>query len=444
GPGTSPETAAEPPARRTVFTGPPAALPGADSERGGDYFAAHGTPRTVTLGTEDAARPTVKVSGVQLGEVLKSWSRDGDQDRPLVLFSCETGRQPEVAGLPVAQHVANRTGRPVYAPTTEVGTARDRDGNVRAVLTEGPDGPGRWRLFTPEPTGADLDALARDAGLHAGPGPADAFARARTLQQIRTLRGALGQDAEQRPENRELLAGLAFVDGLRWLSPDTAARYGDGRMTPDLLDRMVTDWHAATGGTAVDPATGPTPEQYTAFLRAAADLRATAGPDTTLDVLLPPPPPELPPSTLVSREDVRGLSYAPSAEVAWALSDAPLPLSDLGLGPEDTAELARRLHDPAPATTVPGHQPTSLPPEPAEVDPDTARHTYGIPEKNFKGFREVSRNNSLVIDVRPTNPSAPKWLESGAMAKPQAIKAKTVNETDVLLGADPGTVGLVG
>ncbi|WUH44065.1 hypothetical protein OHO27_03950 [Streptomyces sp. NBC_00443] len=334
------------PPPRTVFTGPPTALPGSGTEQGADYFAGHGTPRTVTLGTDDTARPTVKVSGVQLGEVLKSWAQEGDQDRPLVLFSCETGRQPEVAGLPVAQHVANRTGRPVYAPTTEVGTVRDRDGEVRPVLTEGPDGPGRWRLFTPEPSGADLDALARDAGLHTGPEPADAFARARTLQQIRTLRDALGTDAEQRPDNRELLAGLAYVDGLRWLSPDTAARYGYGRMTPDLLRRMVTDRVGATGGTdVVDPAAGPTVEQYTEFLGAAAELRATAGPDTTLDALLPPPPPALPPATLVSPEDVRGLAYAPAAQVTWSLSDTPLPLSELALSPEDTAELARRRPD---------------------------------------------------------------------------------------------------
>ncbi|MHB9756191.1 WXG100-like domain-containing protein [Streptomyces sp. BYX5S] len=334
---------------RTVFTGPPTALPGADTEEGADYFAGHGTPRTVTLGTDDAAHPSVKVSGVQLGEVLKSWSRDGQQDRPLVLFSCETGRQPAVAGLPVAQHVANRTGRPVYAPTTEVGTARDGDGNVRAVLTEGAEGPGRWRLFTPEPAGATLDQLARDAGLHRGPEPADAFARARTLQQIRTLRDALGPDAEQRPENRELLAGLAYADALRWHSPHSAARYGDGRMTPDLLNRMVTDRLHSNGDTLADPTAGPTAEQYTQFLRAAAELRAGAGPDTTLDALLPPPPAELPPSTLISPDDVRGLDYAPSARVTWSLSTEPLPLSELSLSPEDTAELLRRRPDLAPA-----------------------------------------------------------------------------------------------
>ncbi|WTA88879.1 hypothetical protein OG323_07600 [Streptomyces cyaneofuscatus] len=454
-----PGTTETPPAPRTVFTGPPAALPGSGTERGADYFVGHGTPRTVTLGTDNPAYPTVKVSGVQLGEVLKSWAQDGDRDRPLVLFSCETGQQPKIAGLPVAQHVANRTGRPVYAPTTEAGTAKDRDGNVTAVLGEGPDGPGRWRLFTPEPAGTELDDLARDAGLHTGPDPVDAFARARTLQQLRTLREVLGPDAEQQPGNRELLAALAYVDGLRWRDPGTAARYGDGRMTPDLLDRMVTDWHTATNGTNVDPATGPTPGQYTAFLEAAAGLRSGATPTTTLDLLLPPPPPALAPDTLVTQADVVGLSYARSAQITWSLSDAPLPLSELGLGPDGTAELARRLHRPEPAgppaapapavdpdAPVSGGTPSPVPPpvNSLVVNAYTARHTYGIPEKNFNKFRDVARDRNVVVDVRPTNPSAPKWLDAGAMPKPQEIKAKTVSDVDVLLGADVGNIGLVG
>ncbi|MGW5368849.1 lonely Cys domain-containing protein, partial [Streptomyces sp. NPDC004011] len=471
----APEPAPAPSTPRTVFTGPPVPLPGADTKQGADYFVGHGTPRTVTLGTDDPAHPTVTVSGVQLGRALSTWADGGDRTRPLVLFSCETGRQPRIAGLPVAQHVANRTGRPAYAPTTEVGTARDGNGDVRAVLTEGADGPGRWRLFTPEPSGADLDRLARGAGLHAGPEPADAFTRARTLQQVRTLREILGPDAERSPENREPLAGLAHVDGLRWLTPDAAARYGDGRMTADLLDRMVTDWHTATGGPAVDPTTGPTRGQYTAFLRAAADLRATAGPDATLDALLPPPPPELPPTTLVSQEDVRGLSVPPPVQVAWSLSGDPLPLSELGLGPEDTAELTRRLLGPAPTVTVSqepasqepasqepaSHEPapqepasprpggsqeadTSTRPRSGSVDTVTARDKYGFPEKNYKGFRDLVRERNLVLDVRPTNPGAAKWLDAGAMAKPAGIKAKSISDVDVHLGAQADDIGLVG
>ncbi|MYR60679.1 hypothetical protein GTY54_32095, partial [Streptomyces sp. SID625] len=178
-------------ATHTVFTGPHRPLPGAGTPEGADYVVAHGSPRTVTLGADVPGLPTVVVSGPQLGEVLRHWGAGGGRRRPIVLFSCSTGRQPEIAGLAVAQHVANRTRTPVYAPTGAAGTARDAHGEVRAVLADGPDGPGEWRLFTPEPSGRKLDALARSAGLHRGRGPADAFVRARTLQQVRTLRGAL-------------------------------------------------------------------------------------------------------------------------------------------------------------------------------------------------------------------------------------------------------------
>ncbi|MGM9444402.1 hypothetical protein ACTAF0_29765 [Streptomyces murinus] len=93
----------------------------------------------------------------------------------------------------------------------------------------------------------------------------------------------------------------------------------------------------------------------------------------------------------------------------------------------------------------PVSDPTRQPePKPGEVDAHTARETYGMPEKNFKGFRQIAREKNLVIDVRPTNPTAPKWLDAGAMAKPQDIKAKTINEADVHLGADPKNIGLVG
>ncbi|WP_449343903.1 scabin-related ADP-ribosyltransferase [Streptomyces mexicanus] len=323
---------------RTVFTGPHRPLPGSGTPEGADYVVAHGTPRTVTLGTNRTDMPSVVVSGPQLGEVLRHWGIGGGRRRPIVLFACETGLPPKIAGLPVAQHVANRTGKAVYAPTTAAGTARDSRGEVRAVLLDGPDGPGEWRLFTPEPSGRKLDALARAAGLHRGRGPADAFVRAHTLQQVRTLRGTLGPDAEQRGDHRELLRALAFVDGLRWRTPDPAGRYTDARMTPDLLTRMVADRYGLTDGTA------PSTAQYTGFLREAAALRA-AGPEASLRTLLPPPLPELPPDTLVRPDDVRGLEYSASARITWQLSDAPLPLSELRLSPEDTATLISRRPD---------------------------------------------------------------------------------------------------
>ncbi|WP_435615134.1 hypothetical protein [Streptomyces coelicoflavus] len=395
-----------PASQRAVFTGPPTALPGLDAGLGAQYAVMHGTSRRAELGSTDPAYPTVSVSGVQLGKVIQHLG----VDRPLVLYSCEAGQQPQVAGLPLAQHVTNQTGQSVWAPTSKVGTARDADGNTVAVLVDRQDGPGQWRLFTPEPGGADLDRLARDIGLHVGPEPVDPFVRARTLQQVRTLREILGPDAEKRPEHLDLFAGLAFVDSRRWFSPHTAARYGDGRMTPDLLRRMVVDRAGATAGDVTSvPSAGPTVEEYKEFLRAAAELRSTAGPETTLDGLVPPPPPPpvLPPNTLVSPEEVRDLAYAPSVQITWSLSRTPLPLSELALSPEDTAELARRkglapamspLEKPAGDPAPPGTSPTvSGPVGTVHADGSTFRRldTPGDGNCLFRALLDSARSQDI-------------------------------------------------
>ncbi|WP_116022691.1 ADP-ribosyltransferase [Thermomonospora umbrina] len=58
---------------------------------------------------------------------------------------------------------------------------------------------------------------------------------------------------------------------------------------------------------------------------------------------------------------------------------------------------------------------------------------YGIPERNQERFQGVAEHENLLIDVRPTNPDSVRWLNEGAIPKPQDIKAKTVNEYDLLL-----------
>ncbi|MYR57684.1 hypothetical protein GTY54_16075, partial [Streptomyces sp. SID625] len=135
---------------------------------------------------------------------------------------------------------------------------------------------------------------------------------------------------------------------------------------------MVADRYGLAEGTA------PTGAQYTRFLREAAALHK-AGPGASLGTLLPPPLPELPPDTLVSREDVSGLAYSASADITWQLSDAPLPLSELRLSPEDTATLISRRPDLPPAGAPgPGTGPgTASSPESV---PDTgSAHSLDLP-----------------------------------------------------------------
>ncbi|NUT49592.1 MAG: hypothetical protein HOV94_20130 [Saccharothrix sp.] len=67
-----------------------------------------------------------------------------------------------------------------------------------------------------------------------------------------------------------------------------------------------------------------------------------------------------------------------------------------------------------------------------------------MPIENARKFQQVATEQDLVIDVRATNPHAVAWLREGALPKPEAIKAKTINDLDVRLGAARGHLGLVG
>ncbi|MFE6904716.1 lonely Cys domain-containing protein, partial [Streptomyces sp. NPDC057717] len=107
------------------------------------FFTAHGYPEIVEL--QVAGGRSVRVAGSELGGYLRrrpSLSRL-DPHHPIVLLSCSTGKTgPGGSDRPVAQHVADTTGRVVYAPNT---SATD-DLTVRT----GPDGrPGNWVKFKP-------------------------------------------------------------------------------------------------------------------------------------------------------------------------------------------------------------------------------------------------------------------------------------------------------
>ncbi|MFC4034388.1 hypothetical protein ACFO3J_23335 [Streptomyces polygonati] len=247
------------------------------------YFAGHGSATRVTLALRDGT--TAEVSGRELARYLAREAALGQPDRPVVLYSCSTGGSPVHGGLPVAQHVANLSGRTVYAPTTDAGTALDSTGRMRPVLYPDGDGkPGAWRTFTPEPAGAALDALARTAGLHESDGSADPWTANRTLQLVRTLRDTYGTGAEAAPEHTARLRGLAALDALRWNGTEGGRpRYADGRMTAELLRRMTRDLLGAPG-TAT-----PGPAHFDAVLHA-ADTARTGDPGAALDRLTVTPP----------------------------------------------------------------------------------------------------------------------------------------------------------
>ena len=68
----------------------------------------------------------------------------------------------------------------------------------------------------------------------------------------------------------------------------------------------------------------------------------------------------------------------------------------------------------------------------------------GMPVKNQKAIADSAEAHDVVIDVRGTNPEAPRRLAEGNLPKPEAIKAKSINQLDTYIGFRREDVGLVG
>ena len=68
----------------------------------------------------------------------------------------------------------------------------------------------------------------------------------------------------------------------------------------------------------------------------------------------------------------------------------------------------------------------------------------GMPVKNQKAIADAAKAHDVVIDVRGTNPEAPRRLAEGNLPKPEALKAKSINQLDTHLGFRREDVGLVG
>jgi hypothetical protein len=77
--------------------------------------------------------------------------------------------------------------------------------------------------------------------------------------------------------------------------------------------------------------------------------------------------------------------------------------------------------------------------EAADLPPDLA----GMTVKDQKVVRMVADKHGVKVHMRPTNPDAAEWVNSGkAHPKPEALKTKTINADDIELGYDPDSKGL--
>lgn len=74
----------------------------------------------------------------------------------------------------------------------------------------------------------------------------------------------------------------------------------------------------------------------------------------------------------------------------------------------------------------------------------TTAQEFGMLPDAAAHLNTVASRNGAIIQVRPTNQSAMKWRDAGHPGKPMDLKSKTINETDVHLGAREEDIGLVG
>ncbi|UXX91337.1 hypothetical protein N7U49_01350 [Streptomyces sp. AD2-2] len=122
---------------------------------------------------------------------------------------------------------------------------------------------------------------------------------------------------------------------------------------------------------------------------------------------------DVPPVLNVVREASapRSDEFVPRAPVADGTSSRTSPSSPPDTPPHQA--LHQAPHQAPPSAHTPSD--TDVPAGSSRtVAPSVARSQYGMPEKNFAKFRDLARTRDLVIDVRPTNTAAPRWLDQGS------------------------------
>jgi hypothetical protein len=106
---------------------------------------------------------------------------------------------------------------------------------------------------------------------------------------------------------------------------------------------------------------------------------------------------------------------------------------------EDLLDASRRNTDPDAWRGMDNEPPGS------KIPPEHIRQTGYTPEQ-ARELQRVASEQNVIIGTRETNLDATRWVEAGdAIPKPMAVKAKTVNELDALIGGPPADrKGLVG
>ncbi|MFE4663695.1 hypothetical protein ACFRFC_01370 [Streptomyces sp. NPDC056734] len=236
------------------------------------FYASHGDPGALGIPQSDGSEQELDPrAGAAFVRSLTAALRP---TRPLVMLSCYSGalsgRADPLAEPPIAQHVANETGRRVWAATSSTGVHHD----ISVDIWDSVSGPGAFVDFVPDPAGANLDQLA-SGPLRMPPDVDPSVRRTYALRLSRLLRYALGTQVERDPHYQSLATGLAAVDRLR----PRERSFRDGPMTLPLL-RAITA--AVLGGPGADRVTDDDHRELFSFtlqhltLVPTADLHALA------------------------------------------------------------------------------------------------------------------------------------------------------------------------
>ncbi|MET9488645.1 deaminase domain-containing protein [Nocardia sp. NPDC006630] len=359
---------------------------------------------------------------------------------PVRLLSCHSGND-----IGWAQHIANELGVPVRAPSDLVG--------VRAL----PDSPAtlhnaaEWRTSQP----AEADGATPQPVVH---------------KPIDQTDGRLPKYEEDPRENWDILSNEKAGDETAPPADRTAEDRPAGEPTEPAPDTPATS----------EVPKPRVPEEESVSDRSAPSEDRTARPRDKTDESQPDQGPhrDLP----ADRQPARDTEQQPSTAEAPIRKEQPRATGDHenarapereqppnDTRPETPNKPGSDTQDPetapaAPRDELPKHvddansDPAAAHHQTAEdtrtkhddeviprpVTEDELLNQRGMPLANQRAFQRLCEEFNYVMDVRPTTPSAVRWLEEGAMPKPKPIKAKSINEFDVYLGAPEDKIGLVG
>ncbi|MEV6994318.1 lonely Cys domain-containing protein [Streptomyces sp. NPDC093228] len=242
------------------------------------------------------------LDGRETARLVRSRSLErAPKGRPIALSACWAATAKPMRPWPadplaepaVGQHVANKTGRTVFAPN-----GRHWYNEIRNGIGAWDDRTkAAWREFRPEPSAQRLGRQAAAMGLSR---PEEQQTRRTALRLVRALREFFGPFAD---DDAGLLRGMGALEAMRHADPVLRQV---GHFTLDMLDRVVRS-HL---GMVLQPGVEPSPltEQDRRHVLEAAERRVQETPAATLSDFAPLPAVESALGSLVKYGD-NGIRY---------------------------------------------------------------------------------------------------------------------------------------